>query len=190
MDEHIFICYSRVDSIFADQLAADLASRGYKVWIDQSTSRGGDEWLDLIEQNLRTAREVVVVLSAASIASRWVDYMGSLAYHLEKKIIPLTLTPDLSFPVWAEQKQAVACYSEDGYTEALDALAASLYPPSVDIERRLMDIRGRLLVTDTDAGLGRLQLEVDAILRKFPRGDQPLEARLLLEEIKKQVWAR
>ena len=42
MVEHIFISYSRVDSIFADQLAVDLESRGYKVWIDQATVRGGE----------------------------------------------------------------------------------------------------------------------------------------------------
>jgi len=72
MSEHIFISYSRVDSIFADQLAVDLESRGYKVWIDQEADRGGEEWRDKIEQNLRNAREVVVVLSDAAIGSRWV----------------------------------------------------------------------------------------------------------------------
>ncbi|MFC1997970.1 toll/interleukin-1 receptor domain-containing protein, partial [Chloroflexota bacterium] len=46
MGEHIFISYSRVDSVFADQLAVDLESRGYKVWIDQAPTRGGDEWRD------------------------------------------------------------------------------------------------------------------------------------------------
>ena len=68
MTEHIFINYSRVDSIFADQLAVDLESRGYPVWIDQAVNRGGEAWREAVEQQLREAQEVVVVLSEASLA--------------------------------------------------------------------------------------------------------------------------
>jgi hypothetical protein len=189
MGEHIFISYSRVDSVFADQLATDLESRGYQVWIDQAASRGGEQWRHEIEQKLREAQEVVVVLSEAAIDSRWVQHMGLRAHSLEKKITPLALAPDLPFPHWlAGKQQAVACYSDDGYPEALTALAEGLYPPAAVIEERLEDIRSMLLVTENDAGLGRLQLEVEAILRQYPRKDQPQEARLLLEDIKKRVW--
>ena len=188
MAEHVFICYSRVDSVFADQLAVDLESRGYRVWIDQAASRGGEQWRNQIEQNLREAQEVVVVLSEASIDSRWVQHMGLRAHSLEKKIIPLVLAPDLSFPDWLEGQQAVACYSEEGYPEALADLAEVLYAPAAVIEERLENIRGMLLVTENDAGLGRLQLEVEAILRQYPRKDQPREAKLLLEDIKTRVW--
>lgn len=189
MDEYIFICYSRIDSIFADQLAVDLESRGYPVWIDQATNRVSDEWLDENEQKLQNAQEVVVIFSEAAVSSKWVDHFGSLAYSLHKKIIPLALEPGLKLPTWAKDQETVTCYSEDSYPEALEALIASLFPPPADLERRLQDIRSRLLITENDAGLGRLQLEVEAILRQYPKNDQPLEARNLLEEIKKKVWA-
>ena len=189
MGAHIFICYSRVDSVFADQLASDLESKGYQVWIDQSINRGSTEWLEENEHKLRNAQEVIVIISEASIASRWVEHFGSLAADMGKKIIPLAVSPSQTFPIWAIGKQFVACYSEDGYPEALETLADRLFPPPADLELLLDDIRGRLSGTVNDAGLGRLQLEVEAILRQYPKQDQPQEARNLLEEIKKQVWS-
>ena len=189
MTEHIFINYSRVDSIFADQLAVDLESRGYQVWIDQAVSRGGEAWREAVEQQLREAQEVIVVLSDAALGSRWVNHMGSLAYALEKKISLLALASDLKVPVWAEETAVIECYSQDDYPRALDELVAGLYPSAAVLQKQLDDIRSRLAVTHNDAGLSRLQLEVEALLRPYPRKDQPQAARELLDDIKQKVWA-
>jgi hypothetical protein len=189
MAEHIFISYSRVDSVFADQLAVDLKSRGYNVWIDQAVSRGDEAWQDEVEQNLRDAREVLVVLSEGAVASHWVEHIGILAGALEKKIIPLVLVHDLSLPSWIDKDLAVACFAEDDYPAALESLVERLYPPTVLLEGQLADIRERLQVTENEAGLSRLHLELEALLRQFPKKDQPQEGKRLLEELKKKIWS-
>jgi cytoskeletal protein RodZ len=189
LSEHIFIIYSRADSIFADQLASNLEARGYRVWIDQATQRGNEAWREEIEQNLRNAREVVVILSKRAIGSRWVNHEGLLAYELEKKIIPITLEPALVLPAWIGAVQAIPCTSEEAYPIALEILAASLYPPPVDIEERLAEIRSRLPNTQGKYSLGLLQLEVEQILRAYPVDNQPLSARRLLEDIQSAIQA-
>jgi hypothetical protein len=187
LSEHIFIIYSRADSIFADQLASDLEVRGYNVWIDQATQREGEAWREEIEQNLRSALEVVVILSERAISSRWVNHEGSLAYELEKKIIPITLEPELALPAWVGTAQAIPCTSEEIYPQVLEALTDRLYPPAVDIEERLDEIRSRLPETQGKFSLGLLQIEVEQILRTFPAGNQPLAARQLLQDIQSEI---
>jgi hypothetical protein len=69
----IFISYSKKDRGLAHILADDLEAAGFKIWIDRSLG-GGDLWRETIENNLRKAEEVVIVVSPNSMASKWVQH--------------------------------------------------------------------------------------------------------------------
>jgi hypothetical protein len=67
----IFISYAREDSATAQRLVAALEQRGWSVFIDRQTPIG-PRFDRHISEQLRAARCVVVLWSAASIESEWV----------------------------------------------------------------------------------------------------------------------
>jgi len=97
MTDQIFISYSKKDSDFAHQLADDLETAGFKVWIDKSIG-GGDLWRETIEKNLKAAGEVIIVVSPNSMASEWVKHEGSLAYGWGKQLFPILIEPVDALP--------------------------------------------------------------------------------------------
>ena len=128
MAEHIFISYSKKDSDFAIKLADDLISAGHKVWIDRSL-QVGEDWADTIEENLAKALGVIVILSSNSIASKWVQHEGSIAYGLKKPIYPLLISElhaeDL--PIWVGKFQYHSFVNVE-YQAAFDSLVSALAP--------------------------------------------------------------
>lgn len=129
MTEQIFISYSKKDSPFAHKLADDLTAKGFKTWIDRSIS-GGEEWRASIEDNLKTAGDVVIVISSHSMASAWVQHEGSVAYAWGKGLVPILIEPVQSLPPWLEKFQWVS-FIDSPYETALDKLAAALTPPNL-----------------------------------------------------------
>ena len=130
MSNHIFISYSKKDSQFAHKLADDLNAAGHKIWIDRSL-QVGDDWEKTIEQELENAQEVIVILSKNSIASKWVQHEGSIAYGLKKTIFPVlldTLPPD-DLPLWSAKFQ-YHNFVGVNYQIAFDALNTILTPPN------------------------------------------------------------
>ena len=87
MTDQIFISYSKKDSEFTADLSNDLREKNFKVWFDTAIG-GGEQWREAIENTLKAAEEVIVVLSPNSIDSDWVQYEGTVAYTLGKRIIP------------------------------------------------------------------------------------------------------
>lgn len=128
MTEHIFISYSKKDINFAHKLADDLAAAGFKVWIDRSIG-GGDDWRQTIEKNLRTAGDVIIVVSLNSMSSEWVRHEGSLAYGWEKRLIPILIEPIKVLPPWLEEYQWID-FVKRPYESAFDSLATALTPPN------------------------------------------------------------
>ena len=102
----IFISYSKKDSDLAQKLADDLEAAGFRIWIDRSIG-GGDLWRETIENNLRNAEEVVIVVSPNSMASKWVQHEGSLAYGWGKKLYPILVAPTDSLPPWLDEYQYI-----------------------------------------------------------------------------------
>jgi WD40 repeat protein len=128
MTNHIFISYSKDDSDFAIKLAEDLQNKGFKIWIDRSIV-GGDQWRDTIEKNLKSAEEVIVIVSPNSMASEWVKHEGSLAYGWGKRLIPILMEPVDSLPPWLEEYQWIN-FVDRSYKIAFDALVADITPPN------------------------------------------------------------
>ena len=87
----IFISYSRKDIAFVRRLAGDLEAAGYNVWWDVSDLRGGDDWVRVIPEAIRSSDHFIVVLSPNSAVSEWVEKEYTQALYLRRKIIPVML---------------------------------------------------------------------------------------------------
>jgi hypothetical protein len=87
----VFISYSRSDMEFVQRLAMDLNSAGLDVWWDLSDIQGSDVWERKIEEGLNASNFFIVVLSPASLDSRWVRREYLSADNKGIKIIPLKL---------------------------------------------------------------------------------------------------
>jgi formylglycine-generating enzyme required for sulfatase activity len=87
--ETVFISYAREDEAFAQRLNTDLQQRGIATWIDELGIRGGDDWPTRIATALAGCKAVLVVVSPASMASRWVQRELSFADAEGKRILPL-----------------------------------------------------------------------------------------------------
>ncbi len=68
----IFISHASADDAFVRRLRTYLEALGLPVWVDSRNLRGGDKLADGIEKAIRTACQVLVVLSPNTVNSPWV----------------------------------------------------------------------------------------------------------------------
>jgi len=69
----MFLCHSSIDKPFVRTLARRLADASVHVWVDEAELKIGDSLIDRIGTALEQVNYVGVVLSSASIGSRWVQ---------------------------------------------------------------------------------------------------------------------
>jgi hypothetical protein len=68
----VFISYSHADRQFVDWLTDELAGSDIDVWIDKQNIKVGDSIIGKIAEGISAADFLIVVLSQASVQSRWV----------------------------------------------------------------------------------------------------------------------
>jgi len=74
----IFISHSSIDKPFVRKLVSSLESEGFRTWLDEKELLPGDPLARSISEGLELAPAVIVVVSQASVQSRW------LAFELNK----------------------------------------------------------------------------------------------------------
>ena len=94
----IFISHSNEDGEATLDIVSALRRAGYGVWVDFENIRGGAEWLCEIEAGIERCDAVVLVLSAASRQSTWVERECLYAYQLRKPVIT-ALIADVLIPL-------------------------------------------------------------------------------------------
>lgn len=87
----IFISYSREDRQHAHAFASGLEEEGFRVWWDNAI-HSGDTFDEVIENELRLAKAVVVLWSPRSVTSRWVRAEATIADR-HKKLVPAIIEP-------------------------------------------------------------------------------------------------
>lgn len=87
----IFISYSRQDRDTAEQFAASLGKEGFVVWWDDAI-HSGETFDEVIEEELRSAKAVVVLWSPRSVISRWVRAEATIADR-RRKLVPAIIEP-------------------------------------------------------------------------------------------------
>jgi hypothetical protein len=86
---NVFISYSRQDTEAAHELVSELEKAGVSVWLDIAEIRPGDRWQSMIQEELRKARVMVVLLTPSSLASQWTYFEVGAAVADGKIIIPV-----------------------------------------------------------------------------------------------------
>ena len=85
----VFISYAKTDRISAESLARQLTDRGFDVWWDFQLYTG-DDFHDVIREEIHKAKAVIVIWSEAAVASQWVRGEAQDAFDL-KKLVPTHL---------------------------------------------------------------------------------------------------
>lgn len=88
---HIFISYSQADSDFSEILHNKLEQNGFTIWRDVAGLRAGDEWRKGIDEAIRQASALIVVMTPEAKASEYVTYEWAFAWGAGVKLIPLLL---------------------------------------------------------------------------------------------------
>jgi formylglycine-generating enzyme required for sulfatase activity/energy-coupling factor transporter ATP-binding protein EcfA2 len=88
---HVFLSYSRKDIGRALRIRNALAEAGHQVWQDITSIKGGDLWLNAIDNGIRRAYAVVIVLSTTAWDSYWVREEFAHAQRNKKHIVPVNI---------------------------------------------------------------------------------------------------
>ncbi|MBN1427164.1 MAG: toll/interleukin-1 receptor domain-containing protein [Anaerolineae bacterium] len=87
---HIFISYSREDRAYAQRVKDALDARALPCWIDDRINPG-DDWWNEIDRAVAICACLVVIMTPAAKASRWVQREILLAEDRGRPIFPLLL---------------------------------------------------------------------------------------------------
>jgi len=101
----IFISYSRVDTEYVSSLVVALRKQGFEVWFDKNI-RTGTDWDDTIEEELKKADALVLILSKTSVVSDNVKDEISYAMGLGKPVSPIKIE-ECDVPMRLARKQFI-----------------------------------------------------------------------------------
>ena len=127
---HIFLSYAREDADAARELAESLGRAGHEVWWDQHI-QGGSRFSRAIDQALKDAEAVVVLWSATSVESAWVQDEAAEGRD-SGRLVPVlldTCKPPLGFRQF--QSVDMSCWRGGEGAELsalLDAIGATAAP--------------------------------------------------------------
>jgi hypothetical protein len=89
--KHIFVSYAHEDQDFARQLTSRLRESGRVPWQDLRNLRGGDYWQSKIDEALKKAEALVVVMSPSATKSQYVTYEWAFALGAGVPVIPVVV---------------------------------------------------------------------------------------------------
>ena len=140
MTASIFLSHSHADKPFARQLARDLKRHGVKVWLDEAELQIGDSLIEKLEEAIDTTDYLGVVLSPASVESKWVkrEVMVALEEEIEGKrvkVLPL-LVADCTLPAFLRTKLYADFRPAADYAGTLSRLLARL---GVETQRKVSE---------------------------------------------------
>ncbi len=111
----IFISYSSQNRAAVKALVADLISLEHDVWFDQELS-GGQVWWDTILSQIRACDLCIFAVTGHAIRSGPCKLEYTYAYELNKPILPVLLSEDVTItllPVILQERQFVNYINQD-----------------------------------------------------------------------------
>lgn len=124
---HIFISYSRADSVAVDKLAARLLEAGFESWLDREAIRGGEQWRQQIVKAINSCDVFLLMLSPYSVASINVRKELDIADGRDKFILPvvmqtITIPDEMEYQLSGVQMVDLASNFETGFNRLLQDL--------------------------------------------------------------------
>jgi hypothetical protein len=124
----LFISYSHEDDEIVEKIAAGLASRNKRIWLDKWELNYGDSLIQVIQEALISSSALLIMLSKKSVESEWCkkEITAGLMRELEEKrvvVVPILLD-DCKIPIFLRDKY-YADFRGD-FNIALNKLDASL----------------------------------------------------------------
>ena len=174
-----FISYSRTDKEFALELALELRSSGFDIWLDQLDIPTGSRWDDEVERALDSCEIFMVILTPASSTSNNVKDEIGYAIDSGKRILPILLE-NAKIPLRLRRFQYVD-FTKKSYEEGVEGAKQLL--------RRLIEEP----TTPRDESLIAKQMQIAKADRKAKRDAQSsvsLEAeneRFATQEVEAQL---
>jgi hypothetical protein len=94
----VFVSHNRVNKPWVRQFVKQWRDLGVRVFFDEDSIDPGEDVVSGVERGLAGSRHVVLFLSPASIASRWVALEASISIYadpdaVERRLIPVVLEP-------------------------------------------------------------------------------------------------
>jgi tetratricopeptide (TPR) repeat protein len=89
MERHVFISYQHEDSDFAEVLIHRIEKAGFKTWKDDNHLPAGEDWRAGIDQAIKDAFALIIVMSPQAKASEYVTYEWAFAWGAGVKVIPV-----------------------------------------------------------------------------------------------------
>ena len=203
----IFISYCREERAAARHFSECFAREGFSVWWD-AVLRSGQTFDEVIEEQLRAAKAVIVLWSPRSVTSRWVRAEATLADR-GNKLVPVIIEPcnlpiifelthaadlsgwngDTSEPAWqtlVHDLRRLVGNEEEAAPPAPKAPEPAKAPETEDLMRALERIaqnRTADLATPTDDEEAMTQFFHQSDIKRLQEGDhfhclQRLDAEL------------
>ena len=98
MEKHIFISYQHEDGDFAEILINRVEKAGYVAWVDTDKLPPGEDWRSEIDQAIKSAFALIVIMTPEAKASEYITYEWAFAWGAGVKVIPLVLKHTLLHP--------------------------------------------------------------------------------------------
>ncbi len=120
----LFISYSHADSSFVDRLEADLRKQGFDPWVDRERLVGGVRWRRELQEAVKRAQVLLIVLSPDAVASQNVQIEYEYVLDLGKVLIPIyyrqcDMPMELRAIQWIDFRHS--------YEEGINALVQALH---------------------------------------------------------------
>jgi CheY-like chemotaxis protein len=156
MDKHVFISYKHEDVDFAENLISRIKEAGFTAWQDSDKLHPGEDWRAGIDQAIKSAFALIVIMTPEAKASEYVTYEWSFAWGAGVKVIPVLLkrtsTPlhprlealqylDFTYPPTRPWGRLI-----DALRDASSTQTSSTASPSLNISPQVIDEAAKLLV--------------------------------------------
>ncbi len=95
--QHIFVSFKHEDVDFADNVQSRLQREGFTTWADSKIG-AGDEWRTAIDDAIKNAFALIVIMTPEAKASEYVTYEWAFAWGVGIRVIPIMLRPTQLHP--------------------------------------------------------------------------------------------
>ncbi|MBI1356501.1 MAG: CHAT domain-containing protein [Acidobacteria bacterium] len=91
----VFFSYSSADRAVVQELAAKVEAAGFRVWVDRYEIRGGDDFVDKLNEGLAACAAGLLFVSRAALDSPWAQrewsFLTKAQVEKRKRVIPVLL---------------------------------------------------------------------------------------------------